>query len=161
MWNCRRWMLQNTFHDKSTLFWVMAWCLAPPSQYLNQCWPIYVINHMASPQWVKGTSIGIDFDNYNCISKSSAHGFSKWWWSQSWLNQDHYHLQKLMAPDSHDSNRPNHQFHQNKLKCGYDWHVKIRAWLTLTQKLVCHILCRLYTCMDIIGVSGWDYAIPH
>ena len=34
-----RWMPQNTFHGKSILAQVMAWCHQATSHYLSQCWP--------------------------------------------------------------------------------------------------------------------------
>ena len=34
-----RWMLQNTFKDKSTLVQVKTWCCQAISLYLSQCWP--------------------------------------------------------------------------------------------------------------------------
>ena len=35
-----RWMPQDTFDDKSTLVYVMAWCRQAPSHYLSQCSPM-------------------------------------------------------------------------------------------------------------------------
>ena len=34
-----RWMPQNTFDDKSTLYQVMGWHHQATSHYLSQCWP--------------------------------------------------------------------------------------------------------------------------
>ena len=55
--SCRislKWMLQDTFDDKSTLVQVTAWCYQAASHYLSQCWPRCVsLYGVTRPQWVK------------------------------------------------------------------------------------------------------------
>ena len=48
-----RQMPQNSFHDKSTLVQVMAWCCRATSHYLNQCWHRSGLPYsITRPQWV-------------------------------------------------------------------------------------------------------------
>ena len=44
---------QNLSDMKSTLVWVMVWCLQATSHYLNQCWPMSMSPYnITRPQWV-------------------------------------------------------------------------------------------------------------
>ena len=47
LWNCLRWVPQNTIHDKSKLVQVMAWCRQATRHYLNHVDPD-PCRHMAS-----------------------------------------------------------------------------------------------------------------
>ena len=49
-----RWMLENTYDDKSTLVQVMVWCCQTPNHYLSQCWSRSMSQYgITRPQWVK------------------------------------------------------------------------------------------------------------
>ena len=48
-----RWMAQDCY-DEATLVQVMAWCHQATSNYLNQCWPGFMIPYcITKGQWVK------------------------------------------------------------------------------------------------------------
>ena len=50
-----RWMPQNTFDDKSTLVWAMAWHHKATGHYLSQCWTRYIVPYGVS--YIRGLMV--------------------------------------------------------------------------------------------------------